>query len=110
MKTVLFLLFLTIVQSASAQTGEEDLYKQYKKAEKELNVVYNTLKNKLTPKDKSALISAQKAWILYRDANCKFLSKEDSDGGVIANKIKLDCLEQTTRQRIKELKDLMKDF
>lgn len=98
------------MQFSFSQTGEEELYLEYKKADKELNVVYNKLKDKLKPVDKTALINAQKAWLKFRDLNCKFMSKENSEGGVIANKMKIDCLTQSTFERIKELKDLIADF
>jgi uncharacterized protein YecT (DUF1311 family) len=110
-KTILTLfLFLNFVTFSFGQTGEKELSSEYQKSDKELNNVYNKLKNKLDPEDRKALVEAQKAWLKFRDLNCKFISKEDSDGGVIANKMKLDCITQTTRERIKELKDLMKEF
>ena len=106
--TVLTIIFFS--SFSYSQTGEDELYSEYKKADKELNVVYNKLKNKLELADKTALINAQKAWIKFRDLNCKFTSKEDSEGGVIANKMKIDCLTQSTIERIKELKELIEDF
>ena len=103
---LLFLLFSVMCFSQSA-TGEDKLYNLYKKADKELNSVYNKLKSELGETDKKALIEAQKAWIKFRDLNCKFKSQEDSEGGIIANKMKVDCLTQSTIERIKELKSLL---
>jgi len=103
---LLFLLFSVICFSQSV-TGEDELYNLNKKADKELNSVYNKLKNELGETDKKALIEAQKAWLKFRDLNCKFKSQEDSEGGIIANKMKLDCLTQSTIERTKELQNLL---
>ena len=92
------------------QTGETEVYNEFKKADKELNIVYNKLKNKLQPLDKKALKVSQKDWLKFRDSNCNFISKENSEGGVIANKMKIDCLTQMTLERVKELKELILEF
>ena len=110
-KTItIIIIFILFTSFSYSQTGESELYSEYKKADKELNNVYNKLKNKLELADKTALINAQKAWIIFRDLNCKFTSKEDSEGGVVANKMKIDCLTQSTIERIKELKELIEEF
>jgi uncharacterized protein YecT (DUF1311 family) len=107
--SILFL-FLSFISKLSAQTGEEELYKKYDKVNNELNVVYNKLKNKLENADKAALVQSEKTWLQFREANCKFISKSDSEGGVIANKMKLSCMIQTTTARIKELESLIEEF
>jgi uncharacterized protein YecT (DUF1311 family) len=89
-------------------TGEDELYNQYVKVDKELNLVYNKLKKELKETDKNNLIEAQKAWIKFRDLNCKFKSQDSGDGGgSYENKMKLDCLIQSTIERTKELKNLI---
>jgi uncharacterized protein YecT (DUF1311 family) len=110
MKKLFFYTFLFFTSFCFAQTGEEELYVEYKKADTELNTVYNSLKNKLGSADKKALTESQKAWLKFRDLNCLFISKEKSEGGVIANKMKIDCLTQITQQRTMELKELLKEF
>jgi uncharacterized protein YecT (DUF1311 family) len=103
----LFLLFTSISFSQSA-TGEDELYDQYEKVDKELNSVYNNLKNELKEIDKKNLIEAQKAWIKFRDLNCKFRSQDSGDGGgPYVNKKKIDCKIQSTMERTKELKSLI---
>ncbi|HEY6144073.1 MAG TPA: lysozyme inhibitor LprI family protein [Flavobacterium sp.] len=107
---LLFLLF-TVFSFSQSVTGEDELYNQYEKADKELNIVYKKLKSKLTEKQKIELTDAQKAWIKFRDLNCKFISQGGDDGGgPYENKIKIDCLTQSTLERTKELKDLLEDF
>ncbi len=117
MKKLLFGLFLffCFTQIGFSQknvdyTGETELYKAYEKADKELNKVYNQLKKKLNPKDQTNLVTCQKDWIKFRDSNCKFKSYSDNEGGVIANKMYIDCRMQITIERTKELKELLEGF
>ena len=110
MKKIICFSLLLISSFCIAQTGEKGLSSEYKKADTELNNVYNKLKNKLGSVDKKALIEAQKAWLKFRDSNCKFISKEESEGGIIANKMKIDCLTQSTLERTKELKEMLTEF
>lgn len=111
---ILFFIYFTHFSFSQANessvTGEGELYDEFRIADKQLNVVYNKLKNKLDITDKTALINAQKAYLKFRELNCKFTSKEDSESGVIANKMKIDCLTQSTLERTKELKDLIEYF
>jgi uncharacterized protein YecT (DUF1311 family) len=60
--------------------------------------------------DGKALINSQKAWLRFRELNCKFKSQEDSEGGIISEKMKTDCQIEITRERIKELKGLIDGF
>jgi uncharacterized protein YecT (DUF1311 family) len=110
----LFLVFcctqLSFSQAREDATGETGLYREYEKADKELNVVYNKLKKKLSKADQIALTNAQKDWIKFRDSNCKFKSYAEGEGGVIANKMNIDCLRQATISRTKELKGLIEGF
>ncbi len=110
MKQIVWLIFLFFTSLSFSQTKENELYSEYKKADSEMNAVYEKFKNKLESADKKALVGAQKAWLKFRDLNCKFISKEDSDGGVIANKMKIDYLTQSTLERTKELKKLLTEF
>jgi len=78
------------------------------KVDKELNYVYNKLKKELKDTDKKNLVEAQKAWINFRDLNCKFKSQNPDDGGEpYENKMKIDCMIQCTIERTKELKNLI---
>lgn len=108
-KTVcLIFLFFTTISFSQSATGEDELYDQYEKVDKELNSVYKKLKKELKETDKKNLIEAQKAWIKFRDLNCKFKSQDPGDGGgPYVNKMKIDCLIQSTIERTKELKNLI---
>jgi uncharacterized protein YecT (DUF1311 family) len=78
MKQVITIAFLSLLfpTISFAQTVETELSAEYEKADKQLNIVYNKLKNQLGPIDKTALIEAQRAWITFRDSNCSFIKKK----------------------------------
>jgi len=109
------LLFFCFTQFSFSQkhvdaTGETEIYDAYEKAEKELNKVYNQLKNKLGAKDQTALVTSQKDWIKFRDSNCTFKAYPEGSGGVISNKMYADCRMQITLTRTQELKSLLGGF
>ena len=101
---------LLLIQGTTifAQTGEDEEYKEYRKVDKELNVVYNKLKNKLDTIDSIALVQSQKAWIQYRNTDCSFMS-QGGHGGAIANKMILACKINMIRERTKQLKGILKE-
>lgn len=104
-------MFFSIFSFSQSVTGENELYNLYGKADKELNVAYKKLKSKLNESQKIELTNAQKAWIKFRDMNCKFKSQGNDDGGgPYENKMKIDCLIQSTIERTKELTELTNDF
>jgi uncharacterized protein YecT (DUF1311 family) len=107
---VILILFLSANTYSQSLTGEDELFNQYKIVDKELNNVYNSLIKKLNKVGRNNLVKAQNAWITFRDSDCKFKSKEDSEGGVIANKMKIDCLIDLTNERKNELNELLKEF
>jgi uncharacterized protein YecT (DUF1311 family) len=111
MKFSLFIIIAIILTSnVNAQTGETELYAELEKAEKELNDVYNKLINKLTKLDKEAFVKSQTDWIKFKESNCIFLSKEKSEGGVIANKMKIDCEIEMNKKRKEEIDYLNSEF
>ena len=54
---------------------------------------------------KKLLLDGQRAWLKYRDAQCK-LAALDSVGGSMWLMLNSGCLASLTRQRVKELKEL----
>lgn len=74
----------------------------YRAADKDLNAVYGSLKEKLDPDLFVKLQAAQRAWVAYRDANCEAESAL-YEGGSIQPMIRSSCLERATRSRIDEL-------
>src|SRR5690606_41967263 len=100
---------LHFVQISIAQTGETELYAELQRAEKKLDTIYGKLKKSISDIDKNSLVKSQNYWIKFRYSNCNFKSLKESEGGVIANKLYIDCLIQTTEIRIKELTELLTD-
>ena len=74
---------------------------QFKKADTELNRVYNRISARISPSDRAALVEAQRAWLSYRDSNCK--AERQLHGGSIAPTVEAFCLQDITEARSKEL-------
>ena len=74
----------------------------YQNADRKLNQVYRQLLPKLSASRKQKLISAQQAWIKFRDSSCEFETSA-YEGGSIAPMIYSNCLADVTEQRTKDL-------
>lgn len=93
-----------MTQGEMNRCAEDD----YKKADAELNKVYQQTMAKLSVEHKLKLKAAQQAWIQFRDAHCE-CDAFTFDGGTMQPLIKYTCLEEETRHRIKQLKSLAED-
>ncbi len=82
--------------------------KEAQDADKQLNDLYRTVLEKLTPDNKNSLRVAQRAWIAYRDADCAG-EAELYKGGSIAPLIKTACVAKLTNERIAEIKRIYVD-
>ena len=81
--------------------------------DKELNVAYQKLLKSLAPSDKAddtdygsvrkQLTEAQRAWITYRDSDCKAKLTLNASG-TIRGAVYFGCMEERTVQRTKELR------
>ncbi len=78
----------------------------YQNADKKLNQVYQKLVPTLSSSSKRKLITAQQAWIKFRDTSCEF-ERSQYEGGTIAPTIYFGCLEQTTLQRTQQLEEYL---
>jgi uncharacterized protein YecT (DUF1311 family) len=87
-----------MIDCISAETARQDA---------RLNANYKRLMAKLSAKRRNTLLDAQRAWIKFRDVNCKFYY--DPDGGTAARLAANDCFLQATAARAKELKSLTND-
>jgi uncharacterized protein YecT (DUF1311 family) len=74
----------------------------YQQVDKKLQQVYDRLRSKLPNTSQQQLVSAQRAWIAFRDSNCDF-QKSFFEGGSIAPTMLNCCLSDTTQQRTSEL-------
>lgn len=69
-----------------------------------LNGAYSKVMKELKPERKKQLLEVQRAWIRYRDLNCKFYA--DPEGGTNAAVNSSDCFLSATAGRAKELENL----
>lgn len=93
-----------------AQTQSEMnrcFYADYNKADKALNSTYQKVIKLTSGEQRKLLQSAQKKWISYRDADCKFQTYKSSDGTVSPMNSAI-CLQTKTEQRTKELESMLK--
>ena len=114
MRPALFLLLLSTIyagegaaqckDAVSTRDMEDCAASEYKKADTELNRVYQETLKKLQPKDAQLLRKAQRAWLTYRDAHCDAQYQLYS-GGSITPVILAQCRWTLTAQRAKEIKD-----
>jgi len=78
----------------------------YQNADKKLNQVYKQILSTLSGSRKPKLITAQQAWLKFRDTNCEF-ERSQYEGGTIAPTIYFGCLEQTTQKRTQQLQEYL---
>lgn len=105
---ILLLFFSTNLLAQTQAEMNQTAINNFSKADNELNLVYKKLMKKLSEKEKSLLIAAQKNWIKFRDSKCAF-EKEEYDGGSIQPLIYYTCLTDCTEERTKDLKNNLKD-
>lgn len=96
--------FLAAMMTAPA-CASDDLSADYKKADQALNQTYKDVEKRLVddPNGKIRLISAQRAWIAFRDAECAFQSSGE-DGGTAAPMVVAACRTSLTTARAAQLK------
>ncbi|NCQ98201.1 MAG: lysozyme inhibitor LprI family protein [Microcystis aeruginosa L211-101] len=80
----------------------------YQNADRKLNQVYRQLLPKLSAARKQKLITAQQAWIKFRDSSCEF-ERSAYEGGSMAPMIYGFCLAAVTEQRTKDLQRYLED-
>jgi len=80
----------------------------YERADKKLNQLYRQLLPKLSPARRQKLITAQQAWVKFRDTSCEF-ERSAYEGGSIAPTIQAGCWEKLTLQRTQEIQAYLKD-
>lgn len=82
--------------------------KEYKKADAELNKVYQQVLAKASAGEKAKLRTAQLAWIKFRDAECDFESAENVGGSIYPTVVD-GCKLALSAARTKHLRDFQKE-
>ncbi len=80
----------------------------YQRADEQLNQVYNQVRDQLSANRRQQLIVAQRAWISFRDADCKF-ARSAVEGGTMAPLIFNNCLQDLTKKRTSELNSYLQN-
>ena len=115
MKTTLRLfLFLAalnvLLAKAEAQSQgamNQQAYADFKKADAALNRIYAQVLAKLDEEGQTKLKTAQRAWVVFRDAQAE-VDADEMRGGSAARGLRAASLTEATRQRTQELKALLK--
>jgi uncharacterized protein YecT (DUF1311 family) len=79
----------------------------YERANKKLNQLYQQLLPKLSGARRQKLITAQQAWIKFRNTSCEFESSA-YQGGSIVPTILAGCWEKLTLERTEEIAGYLK--
>lgn len=108
----LIAIFMFVSSLSFAQTQmemNEQAADNYKKIDLQLNKVYKQLLS-LTKdqKKKDLLIKAQRAWVSYKEAHCKY-DESFYEGGSMQPLVYYTCLQEVTEERIKQLKRAIED-
>ena len=79
-----------------------------KAADKELNTLYQQINQRLKdqPHSKKLLVSAQRAWLAFRDAECSFAAS-GVEGGSVYPMIYSGCLAELTEKRVAAFKNYL---
>jgi uncharacterized protein YecT (DUF1311 family) len=113
MKKIITTLFiLTAFSSLSFCQTQTEMNQQasveFKKADKELNKIYGQLLSTLDASEKKAFVASEKAWITFRDLECKFECM-GSEGGSMYPMLYSSCMTSMTEKRTTELKEIIKE-
>jgi uncharacterized protein YecT (DUF1311 family) len=95
--------FKITAKNGKFQIEKLSIKNEFKKTDKELNKIYKTVLSKLPKEKKTALRKIQRDWIRFVYKNCEFLS-DNYENKNIAEYKKFECLNNYTKNRIKELK------
>lgn len=96
----------------SAQTQVElnlCAHMRFQKADQELNALYKQLMSLLPADQKPLVVQAQRQWLSYRDAHCATYEKLYAGGSMLPMVVSA-CKEETTLNRVNELKALLSEL
>jgi uncharacterized protein YecT (DUF1311 family) len=89
--------------------------KDFAAADRALNAAYRSVLTDAKKRDveppydakhfEDALRASQRAWVAYRDADCKDLVAQEWSGGTGTTSAVLGCMTEKTKQRTKDLKE-----
>ncbi|MEI5681238.1 DUF1311 domain-containing protein [Mesorhizobium sp. CGMCC 1.15528] len=100
-----FMLTGVSILSFAANAALADPASDFKKADQALNQTFKQIQKRIADDadGKARLVTAQRAWIAFRNAECTFQSSGD-DGGSAAPMVAAACQAELTKNRTKQLK------
>ncbi len=100
---------LDCANASDQATMNQCAAQEHKAADKELNALYQQISARLksNPDSKKLLVGAQRGWIGFRDAECKFASSAVT-GGSVYPLIYSNCVTELTKARVETLKNYLK--
>ncbi len=108
-----FLTFIVVIACAARVHGQTQAEmnavarSDFARADADLNKTYQSVLAKLpTVASKQKLREAQRAWVVSRDAEAARAAKE-ADGGSMAPTLRYEAMTHLTRERIKELNNML---
>jgi uncharacterized protein YecT (DUF1311 family) len=82
--------------------------REYKKADAELNKVYQQVWQQEDKGGQARLRAAQLAWLKFRDAECEY-EAGDYIGGTMRPMVAAFCLAAVTHERTRQLQEILKE-
>jgi uncharacterized protein YecT (DUF1311 family) len=83
-----------------------DALADFKRTDKALTVVFTHVTQKLPPATSRKLKAAEKAWLIWRDAEAQYSASLEAEGGTLYPTAYNDARTDLTRQRIQHLKKI----
>ncbi len=91
------------VDPVMKQCGADEIGRQ----EKVLNAAYGRVRARLTPPLSTDLVTAQRAWLTFRDAQCRF-EYDRKQPGTMGGLLYQSCVLDRTALRIRDLRAMLK--
>ena len=74
--------------------------KYFEETDRDLNIKYKRVIRTLRPDEKKWLVLAQRAWVPYRENNCRFEGILNGDKELVYRKEYYSCMADMTRDRV----------
>jgi uncharacterized protein YecT (DUF1311 family) len=79
---------------------------QYEQADKELNRLFKSVVSRISPQRQANLRAAQRVWIIFRDAHCRFIA-DGYRGSSMYPAVLYGCLTSVTDSRSAQLNEFL---
>jgi uncharacterized protein YecT (DUF1311 family) len=110
---IVSLSILALPQNTLAQSQAEmnqEAAQDFETADKALNSVYKKLSGKIDEESQAKLKAAQKAWIVFRDAEAELIADIGARGGSMYSMIYDGERATLTKARTAELQKILKEY